>query len=635
MRFFKQLERENRVNLIRCAVSALLIAVAFAVRAAVNGTDLSDTAKTVISLLLFAVPYALIGYDVVWEALKGIFHGELLDEHFLMFIATVGAFAIGEYPEAVAVMLFYQVGELLQDVAMDRSRESIHALMELKPDKARVLRDGTEIELPPEEVLAGEIITVRPGERIPLDGVITEGRTTLDTSALTGESRPKDAGVSENVLSGCVNLTAMIRVRVSGVYGESTVAKILELAENAAGNKARAENIVRRFARIYTPCVVGAALLLAAVPPIFGGEFRVWLGRALMFLVVSCPCALVISVPLSFFSGMGAASRKGILIKGAYCMETLAKTGSVVFDKTGTLTKGSFSVSAVHANGMSPETLLDIAACAESFSDHPIAGSIIRAHGGHIDKSRISEVNEIAGMGIKAVIDGKTILAGNDKLVGCPSGKCSECTHTGTVIHISSDGEYCGHIVISDEIKPDSADAVNEIRSIGAERIVMLTGDGEEVARETAETLGITEYFCSLLPADKVSKVAEIRACGGGTTVFVGDGINDAPALASADVGIAMGISGSDAAIETADVVIMDDSVGKVAKAITISRRTVNIVKQNIAFSLAVKIAVMLTGALGITNMWWAVFGDVGVTVLAVLNATRMMISDEKRKKRE
>ena len=626
MKFLRELEEEQRVNLIRCAAGALLLAAVWAF------TGILQIEAVYILIPLFLIPYAVVGYDVVWDALKGIIHLELLDERFLMFIATVGAFALGEYPEAVAVMLFYQIGELLQDIALDRSRDSINALMELKPDSARVTRGGEEITVPPEEVKAGEIITVLPGERIPLDGEIIEGNTTLNNSALTGESLPQDALCGENVLSGCVNLTSVIRIKVAGTYGESTVAKILELAEHAEQNKARTENIVRRFAKIYTPAVVISAILLATVPLLFGAEFSVWLRRALIFLVVSCPCALVISVPLSFFSGIGAASRKGILIKGADCMEALEKARTAVFDKTGTLTKGSFSVSAVHPSGISAAELLDIAACAESYSNHPIAGSIIRAHGGHIDAGRIAEVKEIAGMGIEAIIDGRRVLAGNGRLVGRENGDCEECRDSaGTVVHVSVDGLYCGHIVISDEIKPDSAEAVSSLYGMGVERVVMLTGDGKEVAETTAKALGIKEVLYSLLPAGKAEAAERIkRETERGTTVFVGDGINDAPALAVADVGVAMGISGSDAAIDTADAVLMDDSVTKIAQAIDISRRTMRIVRENIVFSLAVKIAIMVTGALGITNMWWAVFGDVGVTLLAVINATRMLYANRK-----
>lgn len=623
MRFFKEMEKEQRVNLIRCAAGALLLAAVWAV------TGILNVEAVYLLLPLFLIPYLVVGYDVVWDAIKGIAKLELLDERFLMFIATVGAFALGEYPEAVAVMLFYQIGELLQDIALDKSRDSIHALMELKPDSARVLRNGEEITVPPEEVAAGETIIVLPGERIPLDGEIIEGNTTLNKAALTGESLPQDALCGENVLSGSVNLTSVIKIKTSGAYGESTVAKILELAEHAEQNKARTESIVRRFAKIYTPAVVVSAVLLAAIPALCGAEFAVWLKRALIFLVVSCPCALVISVPLSFFSGIGAASRKGILIKGANCMEALEKTKTAIFDKTGTLTKGSFSVSAVHPNGVSAADLLDIAACAESYSNHPIAGSIIRAHGGHIDASRISEVKEMAGMGIEATIDGRRVLAGNSRLVGRDNADCEECRDSaGTVVHVSVDGVYCGHIVISDEIKPDSAEAVRSLYALGVERVVMLTGDGKDVAEKTADALGIKEALHSLLPADKAKAAEAIkRETGKGATLFAGDGINDAPALATADVGVAMGISGSDAAIDTADVVLMDDSVSKIAKAIEISRKTMRIVRENIVFSLAVKLAIMVTGALGLTDMWWAVFGDVGVTVLAVINATRMLYS--------
>ena len=627
MKFLSRMEKEQRVNLIRCAAGAVLLAAVWAV------TGIFGIEAAYILVPLFLIPYFTVGYDVVLDAVKGIAKLELLDERFLMFIATVGAFALGEYPEAVAVMLFYQAGELLQDIALDRSRDSIHALMELKPDSARVLRNGKEETVPAEEVMPGETIIVLPGERIPLDGEITEGSTTLDSAALTGESVPRDALCGENVMSGCVNLTSVIKIKTSGAYGESTVAKILELAEHAERNKARTENIVRRFAKLYTPAVVISAVLLAAVPVLFGAELALWLKRALIFLVVSCPCALVISVPLSFFSGIGAASRQGILIKGANSMEALEKTQAAIFDKTGTLTKGSFSVSAVHPDGISAADLLDIAACTEAYSNHPIAGSIIRAHGGHIDRSRISEVKEIAGLGIEAVIDGRRVLAGNGRLVGRGSGECGECRESaGTAVHVSVDGVYCGHIVISDEIKHDSAEAVKMLYGLGIKRVVMLTGDGRDAAEKTANALGIKEALHSLLPTDKAQATERIKGeTAKGTVLFAGDGINDAPALATADVGIAMGISGSDAAIDTADAVLMDDSVTKIAKAVEISRKTMRIVRENIAFSLVVKFAIMITGALGITDMWWAVFGDVGVTVLAVLNATRMLYADRSK----
>ena len=622
MKFFKKLEDEQRTNLIRCIISAVLLAAAWCI------VHFCEIESRWAAILIFLVPYLVTGYDVIRDALKGILHFEFLDERFLMFIATVGAFVIGEYPEAVAVMLFYQVGELLQDVALDRSRESINSLMKLKPEEARVIRGGEELSVSPEEVAAGETIVVRPGERIPLDGEIVEGSTTLNTAALTGESLPREALCGENVLSGSVNLTSVIKIKTSGGYGESTVARILELAEHAEQTKAKTDGIVRRFAKIYTPVVVLAALLLAAIPPLFGGEFAVWLERALIFLVVSCPCALVISVPLSFFSGIGAASRIGVLFKGASCIETLEKVKTVIFDKTGTLTKGTFSVSAVHPNGRTVAELLDIAACAEAYSDHPIAGSIIQAHGGHIDSARISQVKEIAGMGIDAIIDGKRVLAGNSRLVGCEGAVCGECGRPGTVIHVSVDGEYFGHIVISDEIKPDSREAVKMLEECGVDRIAMLTGDSEAAAADAAKALGITEVHHSLLPGDKAGIVKSICAeTKDGATVFCGDGINDAPALVTADAGIAMGLAGSDAAIDTSDAVLMDDSVTKIAGAIGVSRRTMRIVRENICFSLAVKVLIMATGAIGLSNMWWAVFGDVGVTVIAVLNATRMLWS--------
>ncbi|MBO4452486.1 MAG: cadmium-translocating P-type ATPase [Clostridia bacterium] len=629
IRFFKSLEDEHRKGLIRCLIAGILLVAAVITQKTV------PVEERWINIIMYAVPFVFIGYDVIWEALKGIIHLELLDEHFLMVIASVGAFFIGEYPEAVAVMLFYQVGELLQDIAVDKSRDSVKSLMSIKPDCAHVLRDGNEVTVAPEEVAAGELIIVRPGERIPLDGVIVSGSTTLNTSALTGESLPKEVSESENVISGCVNLTGVITVKASGTYGESTVAKILEMTEKAEQNKARAEGIVRKFAKIYTPAVVVAAVLVAALPPLFFGQvFAEWLRRALMFLVVSCPCALVISVPLCFFCGIGAASRRGILIKGSNSIESLAKTGTVVFDKTGTLTKGSFSVEAVHTSVADPSELLDIAACAESYSDHPIASSIVRAHGGHIDKSRISSMNEITGKGIEAVIDGKKVLAGNASLVGCESLHCDECGENGTVVHVSVDGQYLGHIVIKDKIKPESPVAVAELKKLGVYKTVMLTGDVAASANEVAKEVGIDEIHDSLLPGDKADRVREMSG-GKRKTVFVGDGINDAPAIVSADAGFAMGVSGSDAAIDTADVVIMDDNILKVPAAIKLSKRIMAAVRFNIWFSIAFKLAVMITGALGVTGMWLAVFGDVGVAVIAVMNALRLLLNGRKTGKAE
>ncbi len=570
------------------------------------------------------VPYAICGWDVVWGALRGIAHGQMFDETFLMTIATVGALAVGEYSEAVAVMLFYQVGELFQSIAVGRSRRDIAALMDIRPDTATVLREGGEEVVSPEEVSLGELIVVKPGEKIPLDGVITEGATTVNAAALTGESLPQDKQQGDRVVSGSINLTGVIQVRTESEFGDSTVSKILELVENSASKKARVENFITRFARYYTPCVVIAALLLAVVPPLFDGAWSQWIQRALTFLVVSCPCALVVSVPLSFFGGIGGASRKGILIKGANYLETLSKVKTAVFDKTGTLTRGSFEVTAIHPARDSESELLDIAAAAESNSSHPIAQSIVAAHGGHIDKSRISEVSERAGLGIETVIDGRRIYVGNGKLMDSVGADWHECHKPGTVIHIAEGNDYLGHIVISDQPKPDARDAISGIKALGVERVVMLTGDAPRVAQSVGAELGVDDVRAGLMPADKVTEVEKLLTPDK-PLAFVGDGINDAPVLSRADVGIAMGALGSDAAIEAADVVLMDDKPSKITQAIGIARKTMGIVRQNIVFALGVKGIVLLLGALGVANMWWAVFADVGVMVLAILNAMRAL----------
>lgn len=573
----------------------------------------------------FMLPYLLVGGDVLQSAVRNILSGQIFDEQFLMSIATLGAIAIGEYPEAAAVMLFYQVGELFQGVAVGKSRRSIASLMDIRPDYAVVLREGGEQTVSPEEVVPGETIVVKPGEKIPLDGVITSGRTTVNTAALTGESLPADCGVGDNVISGSINLSAVIEVKVKSSFAESTVSKILELVENSAEKKAQVENFITRFARYYTPCVVVGAVLLALLPPLFfGGAWSEWINRALIFLMVSCPCALVVSVPLSFFGGIGGASREGILIKGAGFMEVLASVDTVVFDKTGTLTKGSFAVNAIHPASIAEAELLDIAAAAESYSTHPVGESIVRAHGGHIDKSRIASVTEHAGMGLEAVIDGSTYFVGNGKLMERCGCDWHECHLTGTVVHISKGNEYLGHIVINDEIKPDSAEAIAALKKLGVSRTVMLTGDDERVAAAVAKELGIDEHRAKLLPAQKVEAVEELLQSSK-KLAFVGDGINDAPVLSRADVGIAMGALGSDAAIESADVVLMDDKLTKLAYAIRLSRKTMRIVRQNIVFALAVKAVILILGACGIAGMWAAMFGDVGVMVLAILNALRAM----------
>lgn len=576
-------------------------------------------------LLAFSVPYLVIGYDVLWGAVRNIIHGQVFDEQFLMAIATLGAFAIEDYPEAAAVMLFYQVGELFQSIAVGKSRKSISALMDICPEYAVVLRDGEEVTVPPEEVGIGEVLIIKPGEKIPLDGEITEGSTTVNTAALTGESLPVDKTVGDRVISGTINLSGVIKVKAQSLYEESTVSKILELVENSAEKKAKAENFITRFARYYTPCVVIGAVLLAVIPPLFfSQEWSMWINRALIFLVVSCPCALVVSVPLSFFGGIGGASREGILIKGANYLETLSKVDTVVFDKTGTLTKGTFAVNAIHPKNMTEAQLLDIAAAAESYSTHPVGESIVAAHNGHIDKTRIGEVEELAGMGLRAVIDGKTFFVGNGALMDKVGAGWHDCHLAGTVIHIAENGEYLGHIVINDEIKPDSKAAVAELKELGIKNTVMLTGDTERVAKSVGEEVGVDRVCAKLLPAQKVEKVEELLSQGC-KTAFVGDGINDAPVLTRADVGIAMGALGSDAAIESADIVLMDDKPSKLPSAIRISRKTMRIVRQNIVFALAVKAIILVLGAFGIANMWTAVFGDVGVMVIAILNAMRAM----------
>ena len=585
-------------------------------------------------LVLYMIPYVIAGYDVLKTAFINLIHGQIFDEKFLMMVATVGAIATGEYPEATFVMLFYQIGELFQSIAVGRSRKSIAKLMDIRPDSATVIRDGAEIEVSPEDVQVGEVIIVKPGEKIPLDGVIIEGESSVNQAALTGESAPVDKALSDNVISGTLNLTGVIKIRTTSTFGQSTVSKILELVENASDKKAKVENFITKFARYYTPAVVIAALVLAVVPPLFLGIgswdiWKEWLTRACVFLVVSCPCALVVSVPLSFFGGIGGASKDGILIKGAGYMEVLSKIDTVVFDKTGTLTKGVFAVDDVHPNLISKAELLDIAACCESFSSHPVAQSIVRAHEGHIDKTLIGEVTEIAGKGVKAVVEGKTYYCGNGQLMEMCGADWHDCHLTGTIIHIAREEngacEYLGHIVINDQIKEDSEEAMKSLKNAGVKRLVMLTGDKKSVAENVANKLGLTGFFAELLPADKVSKVEELLKNGKGKLAFVGDGINDAPVLMRADCGIAMGAMGSDAAIESADVVLMDDKPSKIADAIKIARKTMRIVWENIIFALGVKAVILVLGALGIANMWLAVFGDVGVLIIAILNAMRCM----------
>lgn len=584
--------------------------------------------KGIWELLVFIVPYAVIGWDVLWKAIRNISHGQVFDENFLMAIATVGAFGTGEYPEAAAVMLFYQIGELFQSCAVGKSRKSIASLMDIRPDYANIEKDGQLVQVDPEEIKIGDIIVVKAGEKIPLDGIVIEGKSTVDTAALTGESLPRTVGVNSDVISGCINQSGMLRIRVTKVFGESTVAKILDLVENSASKKAKAENFITKFAKYYTPIVVIAAVLLAVIPPlVLGGGWTNWIHRALIFLVISCPCALVISVPLSFFGGIGGASKKGILVKGGNYLEVLANTEIVVFDKTGTLTKGVFNVTAIHPDKYSQSRLIELAAYAESYSDHPIAKSIIEAYGCDIDNERITSSEELSGHGVKAVIDGLEVCAGNDKLMESIGVEWHPCHHTGTTVHVAVNGKYAGHIVISDEIKETSAAAIKALKDRGIAKTVMLTGDSKAVGEDTAKKLGLDMVYTELLPAGKVEKVEELIGTKSekGKLAFVGDGINDAPVLSRADIGIAMGAMGSDAAIEAADIVLMDDNPEKIADAIDISKKTIKIVYQNIVFALAVKLAILVLGAIGIAGMWAAVFADVGVSVIAILNAMRAM----------
>lgn len=585
-------------------------------------------ADGILRLLLFLAPYLLAGGDVLWRAVRNILRGQVFDENFLMVVATIGAFCIGEYPEAVLVMVFYQVGEWFQGYAVGRSRASIAALMDIRPDHANVETPEGLRQVDPEEVAVDDIIVVKAGERIPLDGTVLDGRTTVDTAALTGESMPRETGPGDSVISGCINIGGLLRVKVTKPYGESTVAKILDLVENSSSKKARAENFITRFARVYTPLVVMAAVLLAVLPPLlFQAAWSVWIQRALIFLVISCPCALVISIPLGFFGGIGGASRRGILIKGSNYLEALSRTEIVVFDKTGTLTKGTFTVTAVHPNVLPEERLLELAALAESYSDHPISRSLREAYHGDIDTARVSDVEEIPGRGVTARVDGRLVHAGNGKLMERIGIPYRDCHRTGTIVHVAVDGTYAGHVVIADEIKPDAAAAIAALKVQGVRKTVMLTGDQPAVGESVAKALGIDEVHSGLLPADKVDHVEQLlrEKNGRGTLAFVGDGINDAPVLSRADIGIAMGALGSDAAIEAADIVLMDDKPSKIADAIRISRKTRRIVQENIVFALGVKLLVLILGACGMATMWEAVFADVGVSVLAILNAMRAL----------
>ena len=582
-------------------------------------------------LLLYLIPYLIVGWDTIKEAVEALFHGEALNEDFLMTVATLGALGIGflpgagtQFPEAVFVMLFFQVGELFEGIAEGRSRKSIAHLMDIRPDTARVERNGTLETVPSESVQVGETVVVRPGEKVPMDGVVLEGTSSLDTVALTGESVPRSIAEGDGILSGCVNLSGVLRIRTTKAFGESTASRILELVEHAAENKSESESFITRFARVYTPIVVGLAVVLAVIPSLITGQWAVWLYRALMFLVVSCPCALVISVPLTFFGGIGGASRKGILVKGANYMDTLSAIRTVVFDKTGTLTEGVFEVTAVHPELVDKEELLHLAAHVERHSVHPIATALRRAYPGEADQCTVSDVQETAGHGVTATVNGRRIAVGNEKLmdkVGAAWHPCS--THKGTIVHVAIDGTYAGHIVISDRIKEDAAEAISALRKAGIHKTVMLTGDQADIAASVAGSLGLDDFHAGLLPAGKVSQIEALLPEG--KLAFVGDGINDAPVLARADLGIAMGALGSDAAIEAADIVLMDDKPSKVAEAVRIARRTLRIARQNMWFAIGIKVLVLVLATLGVATLWMAVFADVGVTVLAVLNAMRAL----------
>ncbi len=617
------MSRKQKKMLIRILISAVVL-VAAKLLPAEDWVSWGNW----ISTALFLISYLVIGWDVLWRAVRNIAHGQVFDENFLMAIATIGAFVTSEYAEGVAVMLFYQVGELFQSYAVGRSRQSISALMDIRPDYANIERDGQLEQVDPDEVAVGDTIVIKAGEKIPLDGVVLEGTSAVDTAALTGESLPRSIAPGDDVISGCINQSGLLRVRVTKEFGESTVAKILDLVENSSSKKAKAENFITKFARYYTPVVVIGALLLAVLPPLFfGGEWADWVHRALIFLVISCPCALVISVPLSFFGGIGGASKCGILVKGSNYLEVLSKAEMVVFDKTGTLTKGVFNVTAIHPDSFTEGELLELAALAESYSDHPISRSLKEAYGKELDTARVTSTEELSGRGVRAVIDGKTICVGNDKLMEEIGVQWHPCHRVGTTVHVAVNGLYVGHLVISDEVKPDAAKAIAALKQQGVRKTVMLTGDAKAVGENVAQSLGLDEVHTELLPADKVDRVEKLlgEKSEQGKLVFVGDGINDAPVLSRADVGIAMGALGSDAAIEAADIVLMDDQPSKIAVAMQIAKKTLRIVMQNIVFALGVKAIVLILGALGMANMWEAVFADVGVSVIAILNASRAL----------
>lgn len=626
--------RKQKKTLIRIIVAAALLALAVLLppvrvpfEIPLFTSRLDGGIYSISPIWLYLAAYFTIGWDILWKAIRNIGHGQVFDENFLMCVATIGALVLGEISEAVGVMLFYQVGELFQSVAVGKSRRSIAQLMDIRPDTANVERDGQILEVDPDEVAVGEIIVIRPGEKVPLDGVVIEGASSLNTAALTGESAPRDVEAGGELLSGCINITGLLKAKVTKEFGQSTVAKILDLVENAASKKAKAENFITRFARYYTPAVVFAALALAVIPSLITGEWGMWVHRALTFLVISCPCALVISIPLSFFGGIGGSSAQGILVKGGNYLELLAKTETVVFDKTGTLTQGVFEVSAlVPAPGVTEGELLECAALAERHSGHPIAQSLRRALGREIDPSRVADVEEVPGHGVSALVDGRRVLAGNEKLMNKEGVAFQPCAQPGTVVHVAREGQYLGCAVITDQVKPTASAAIQALRA-GGIRTVMLTGDSEAVGQAVAAQLGLDEVHAQLLPGDKVERLEELlrRKSEKGVLAYVGDGVNDAPVLSRADVGIAMGAMGSDAAIEAADVVLMDDDPAKLVRAMDIARKCLRIVRANIVFALGVKALFLVLGAMGRTTMWGAVFSDVGVAVIAILNATRML----------
>ena len=616
------MNKKQKKMLIRIIIAAVLIVV-FSLL----------PAEGYLRFGLFMIPYLVIGYDILKKAFKGILNKQVFDENFLMAVATVGAILLGDYSEGVAVMLFYQIGELFQSYAVGKSRRNISELMDIRPDYANIEKDGALEQVDPDEVEIGTIIVVQPGEKVPIDGVITEGTSTLNTSALTGESLPRDAKAGDEVISGCINMTGLLKIRTTKEFGESTVSKILELVENSSSRKSRSENFISKFAKYYTPAVCYGALALALIPPVVllimgkPAMWGDWIYRALTFLVISCPCALVISIPLSFFAGIGGASNQGILVKGSNYLETLAQTKYVVFDKTGTMTQGVFEVSGIHHNEVPDEKLLEYAALAECSSSHPISKSLQKAYGKPIDRNRVSDIEEISGNGVIAKVDGVSVAAGNTKLMNRLGIAYQDCHHVGTVVHMAIDGKYAGHILISDIIKPHAKEAIAELKKAGISKTVMLTGDSKRVADQVAEELGIQEVYSELLPADKVSRVEELlnQKSEKAKLAFVGDGINDAPVLSRADIGIAMGALGSDAAIEAADIVLMDDDPLKISKAIKIARKCIRIVYENIYFAIGIKVLCLILGALGIANMWVAIFADVGVMIIAVLNAIRTL----------